>query len=446
MAAYDVVPGLRLAEEEVGTNAVGTVLETRQPLLICGREHFQAAYREFSCYGQPIVHPITRRVEGVLNVCGAVDGDHRFFPTIARKVVKDIEESLALSSPVVQQRLLAVFHAAARRRTSPVMVVGEGLVLATPAALDLLDPVDHAAVRAVAAGAPQVTSTRHRIGLASGRQLEFTCIPVGGGAGVVIELGRVVGGRADRRPSAAGEWPLLLVGESGTGRTTEAACLAGPAARFYDAVDALSTDGERWLSSVCRRLAACRDAVVIENVDLLADATASTIAARISGRASTATAPLILTATISGDRQDPSPSLLAVCQARRVLPPLRERRSDIPRMAAAMLADESGRAPVRLTAPTLALLASQPWRGNLTELRQVLRSVCRVRSAGDVVPSDLPAAYREPPRSLSPIRDAERDVILAAIERAGGNKVKAAQALNVSRSTLYNRMRALKIG
>lgn len=83
----------------------------------------------------------------------------------------------------------------------------------------------------------------------------------------------------------------------------------------------------------------------------------------------------------------------------------------------------------RLTSETLRVLAVQPWPGNLAELRRVTRAVAVVRSAGDIIPSDLPASHRTAPGPYSPFRQAEREVIVAAIEAAVGNKLKAARAL-----------------
>ena len=96
-------------------------------------------------------------------------------------------------------------------------------------------------------------------------------------------------------------------------------------------------------------------------------------------------------------------------------------------------------------ASAMSALAAQPWPGNLAELHRVVRTVATARTAGDIIPGDLPAEYRSGPRPGSPLRQAEREVIVAAIEAAGGNKVKAARALGVSRATIYNRMRALGI-
>ena len=58
----------------------------------------------------------------------------------------------------------------------------------------------------------------------------------------------------------------------------------------------------------------------------------------------------------------------------------------------------------RLTAETLRSLAEQPWPGNLAELRRVIAAVAELRSAGDIIPSDLPASHRGRPAPASPFR------------------------------------------
>nr|WP_237534413.1 helix-turn-helix domain-containing protein [Streptomyces sp. SID3343] len=110
-----------------------------------------------------------------------------------------------------------------------------------------------------------------------------------------------------------------------------------------------------------------------------------------------------------------------------------------------MLADLDVPGRPRFTADSLRVLATQPWPGNLAELRRVVATVASTRPEGDIAPSDLPASHRDAPAPASPFRQAEREVIVAAIEAAGGNKLRAARALSMSRSTLYNRMRVLRI-
>ncbi|MFE7416982.1 helix-turn-helix domain-containing protein [Rhodococcus sp. NPDC057529] len=431
--------GIRLAEDKVGTNAVGTVLESRQPLLVHGAEHFMSAFHEFSCFGHPIMHPITRKLAGVLDVGGGAGEDHRYFAPIARRVVRDIEERMALDTPVTQRKLLAEFHAATRRKDRSVMVVGGGMVLATPAALALLDPADHATVRA-AADAARTSAATHRLTLESGRDVDVTCTPVDGGNSVLVEF---VTARTDRKLESpmVEDWPLLIVGETGTGRTTEAVRASRAESTIVDTADVVQSGEQAWAIALGRELEGDGAVIVIENVHLLTDSMATLVARLVRG----SRRKIVLTSTSSTGVPGIHPSLLGVCAARRDLVPLRRRRHEIPRLARHMLTEEAATSGVRLTTATLQLLAAHEWPGNLAELRRVIRSVALARSAGDIIPTDLPAPYRAVGAPLSPIRHAEREVIVAAIEAAGGNKLKAAQSLGVSRSTLYNRLRVLNI-
>lgn len=442
LARTGIEVGIRMAEDEIGTNAVGTVLEARRPLLVHGLDHYKSAFHGFSCYGYPIINPTTRRLDGVLNVGGSAEEDFRYFAPIAQRLVREIEERLVIGTPTAQRRLLAAFHTATRRKERPVMVVGEGLVLATPRALDLLDPADQAAIRSIAEATAGSTQKR-TFTLQSGRDIEFTCSAVEGGNGVVIEF-TVDRAEVKTTPSTApGDvegWPVLVVGEAGTGRTTEALHLAGRQATLIDAADIAETGEHLWAVRYAHEMQQTGTPLVVENVQCLTESMATLAARLLRGTQR----KVVLTST-SADVPGIHPSLLCLCADRRELVPLRRRRHEIPRLAKHMLDSEGVAADVRLTTTTMQLLAAQSWPGNLSELNRVVRAAARSRSAGDIIPSDLPAPYREAAVALPPIRNAEREVIMAAIEAAGGNKVKAAQSLGVSRSTLYNRLRILKI-
>jgi anaerobic nitric oxide reductase transcription regulator len=152
------------------------------------------------------------------------------------------------------------------------------------------------------------------------------------------------------------------------------------------------------------------------------------------------------------------------------VPSLEERREDIP-ILAAHFADLAGRrlgiGPVRLTDRARAALASADWPGNVRELenvvsRAVLRaSAGRDRRQGAIVdlghldlaaPRPLvPALPPEPapddtPRPLrARVADFEREVILRAVERHGGNWAAAARELGMHRSNLHHLARRLGI-
>ncbi|MYV97765.1 helix-turn-helix domain-containing protein [Streptomyces sp. SID3343] len=437
-----LVLGVELGEDQVGTNAVGTPLEIRQPLTVRKDDHFMEAFRRFGCHGHPVVHPITRRLEGVLDLGGIRDHEYSLVPAFVRRLVRDIEERLLLDSTRRQQRLLAAFQAASRDHRRRVLVVGQGLVLADPPALALLQPADHAAVRACADGAREMGAATLRLPLLSGRTVTLRCVPVDGSDGVLIDI------VADEREGSlvdVGEvtldWPLLVVGEPGSGRTTEAQRAVGRNRSTLDATDVLRQGEQAWITRMTELLALEGPPLIIENIQLLSEPLTALLASRLR-RARRRTT---LTSTPGEHLDGPHASLVALCNARRDLVPLRRRPYEVPRLAEHMLADLDVPGRPRFTADSLRVLATQPWPGNLAELRRVVATVASTRPEGDIAPSDLPASHRDAPAPASPFRQAEREVIVAAIEAAGGNKLRAARALSMSRSTLYNRMRVLRI-
>ncbi|GEM29612.1 Fis family transcriptional regulator [Nocardia neocaledoniensis NBRC 108232] len=437
-----IVPGVELGEDRIGANALGTPLETRRSLLVRADEHYLELFRGFTCYGHPIFHPVTRRLEGVLGIGAKTSADHRLSALLARRMVRDIEERLQRDSPRAQSRLMSAFQAAANRRGRAVVVIGEGLVLATPAAVDLLEPADHAALRACAEAVPVGAQESQTLVLASGRTVRLICQSIEGTEGVLVDItqesGMRRGGVASERPP---RWPLLVVGEAGTGRTTEARDLAGSDAVVLDATDIVLVGDNGWAAQLDAALAGDGPAVVIENIQLLSEQLTALLAQRLRE----ATRDVVLTSTPGAHLDAEHAVLPALCNDRRELVPLRRRRHEVPGLAQQMLAEVTGSSSTRFTAETMRVLASQPWRGNLAELHRVVEVVASVRSAGDIIPADLPASHRGGQAPGSPIREAEREVIMAALEAAGGNKIQAARALGVSRSTLYNRIRALRI-
>jgi hypothetical protein len=270
----------------------------------------------------------------------------------------------------------------------------------------------------------------------------LVCYSIEDADGVLVDITPESGIRRDSAPSnRTPRWPLLVVGEAGTGRTTEARGLAGAAALTLDATDIVLVGDNAWAARLGETLSGDGPAVIIENVQLLSEQLTALLAQRLRET----TRDVVLTSTPGEHLDTVHAALPAVCNDRRELVPLRRRRHEVPALAQQMLTEVSGHTRTRFTAETVRVLASQPWRGNLAELRRVVEVVAGVRSAGDIIPTDLPASHRGGQLPGSPIREAEREVIMAALEAAGGNKLQAARALGVSRSTLYNRIRALRI-
>jgi DNA-binding NtrC family response regulator len=136
------------------------------------------------------------------------------------------------------------------------------------------------------------------------------------------------------------------------------------------------------------------------------------------------------------------------------VPPLRERREDIPLLAAHFIAHFSAEmsfAPPPISAAALAVLAGHAFSGNVRELRNLIESALIASGGREILPAHLrliaavpvaPAAGPAPvpePREDLPLNleNAERVLIRRAINQAGGNIAEAARLLGVHRSRIY---------
>ncbi|MEF8864226.1 MAG: sigma 54-interacting transcriptional regulator [Salinibacter sp.] len=134
--------------------------------------------------------------------------------------------------------------------------------------------------------------------------------------------------------------------------------------------------------------------------------------------------------------------------ARVTLPPLRERRSDLPLLVRTFRREiraETGADVDRVGDDALRRLLEYDWPGNVRELRNALEAAL-IRSSGDVLRAeDLPPEIQEAsPSASSADEGAER--IRAALDQTDGNRTKAAELLGISRATLYRRLNEYDIG
>lgn len=128
--------------------------------------------------------------------------------------------------------------------------------------------------------------------------------------------------------------------------------------------------------------------------------------------------------------------------ARLHLPPLRERREDIPALIEMLIRQtaEPGREK-RFSSKAEDMLCGYDWPGNIRELKNMVK-ICVLTAPGKVIePKDIPrgALMRKSGRSVR-LLDNERELICKALAEAGGNRQLAAQNLGISRRTLYNKL------
>ncbi len=149
------------------------------------------------------------------------------------------------------------------------------------------------------------------------------------------------------------------------------------------------------------------------------------------------------------------------------LPPLRERREDIPYLTAAFVREVSERLQKTLrglTPRAEALLTEASWDGNVRELRNVVERACILTDGEFVTERELaiclppPAPAPQPVAASADVKsgvadkpstdllvNVERDHIQRALVRTGGNKKAAAQMLGLSRRALYRRLERLEL-
>lgn len=141
--------------------------------------------------------------------------------------------------------------------------------------------------------------------------------------------------------------------------------------------------------------------------------------------------------------------------------PLRMRRDDIPMLTRHFLRqfNEKNERKIRgITKEAMKALVEYPWPGNVRELENMLERVA-ILVQGDVIEiGDFPAYITRKERARVPaygpkgayalretLQGSEKEIILQALEHAGGNRKKAAGILDINRTTLYNKMRRHQI-
>ncbi|MEJ2238555.1 MAG: sigma 54-interacting transcriptional regulator, partial [Gemmatimonadales bacterium] len=134
------------------------------------------------------------------------------------------------------------------------------------------------------------------------------------------------------------------------------------------------------------------------------------------------------------------------------LPPLRERREDIPLLAEAFLqriAQQRDQATKRLTPEALEIVLAYDWPGNVRELENALEHAAILSRDSEIDVGMLPGRVREPrglpligekPPDNPTLEVIERAYILWVLQAEGGNKTRAAEVLGIDPSTLYRKL------
>ena len=136
------------------------------------------------------------------------------------------------------------------------------------------------------------------------------------------------------------------------------------------------------------------------------------------------------------------------------VPALRDRREDIPMLAERIrdqLGQELGRAAPRLSAEAMDTLVGRSWPGNIRELRNELERAIMVCASGTIERSDLlagtgPGASLPADFAHGTLDEVERRYVLHVLESEGGHVERTAQRLGIPRSSLYQRLKTYGVG
>jgi transcriptional regulator of acetoin/glycerol metabolism len=502
-------PGFDYGEGAIGTNGVGTVFGSGQPIHIVGPEHFHERLQPFACSGAPIREPISGRVEGVLDVSCLTEHSSPLMHTLVKSAARDIERNLLIDRSQCQQALFETFVRADARSRAAVMAVGGTVVMANIVAQSLLTPAEQASIQNFA----RYLMDRHdrvvdQLDLSTGKvvRIRGTRIVAGSDvAGMVLEItvmaegsipqpgealptpspapadepvdSHAVHNRMTRSPllltrsalSGSGQSPLwkracrdiqaaltnhhalLVMGETGTGKFSLVAEIyhqVNPGGRSV-LIDAVDISRDAYNDAEAAFVAATRPTLYIfRNIDALSTGGVEELNTFLLALADS-DRPVYVAATLSDanvQSELPFRDLLVHFQEAVTVPPLRHRNEDIPAVVGEVLSKVAAGRRARVGPAALRVICRYSWPRNITQLEEALAAALLRRPVGDIQPEDLPGyCHDSARRQLTGLEALERDAIVKALRDSGGNRVQAAATLGIARSSLYRKLKSFGI-
>jgi len=495
-------PGFDYAEGGMGTNGVGTVFESGQPIQIVGPEHFHERLQPFACSGTPIRDPLSGRIEGVLDISCLTEHSSPLMHALVRAAAHDIERNLLIDGSQCQQALFETFVRADARSRGAVMAVGGTVVMANAVAQDLLTPMERATLQD---HARHLMSRQDRsvdqLELSTGKVVRIRGTRIVAGAdiaGMVLEIALVAEAATSTNQTVAvlpvptltmhsgeglnmpllltpstlsgnGQSPLwkracndiasasanhhalLVMGETGSGKFSLLAEIyhrVNPGGRslLIDAVDIspyFYDDAEAALEATNRPTL-----YIFRNIDELSTDGVEALNKFLLALADS-DRPVYVAATLSDANLDsdlPFRDLLVHFQQAVTVPPLRHRIEDVDTVVTQVLNEISQGRNTRVGPAAMRVIRRYSWPRNITQLKEALAAALLRRPVGDIQPEDLPGyCHDSARRQLTGMEALERDAIVKALRDADGNRVQAAATLGIARSSLYRKLKSFGI-
>ena len=480
-----LAPGYSYSEESVGTNGIGTAIETRSPTLVTGAEHYADWLGDFACAGVPIIHPISGVLMGALDLTGWHTAGGPMLATLARSATNQIQTRLLEQSGTAQNALLNVYLRVCRRcPQAGVLAIGDDFVLMNQRLRRGLDAADQAAllehamdgtagqaIRRVDVVLPSGVVVRMRrtddplSELGPGmavfqvhREKQSPDAPAASGARSLPDsLPGLAGSSAPWRRCCTeviecvrnGRW-VVVAGEVGSGRRAllKAAFgqqYPGREPRVFAAADLRDDSPGR--GALRDEVARQGFNVVIRDLDTLSETEQAVIAAILHGRRGSGWVGATV-GSVDENTVDDTPTAAPVMlfEATVDVPALRHRIEDVHDLVPLLIRQVGRGAGPTLSPAAMRQLCKYSWPGNVAQLRQVLRDVVQRQRSGVIDVAQLPPVVRALSRhTLTQLEALERDAIVRSLEDNGGNKKAAASALGISRATIYRKIREFGI-
>jgi transcriptional regulator of acetoin/glycerol metabolism len=468
--------GYSYAEEFVGTNGIGTSLETGRATYIRGAEHYMGTLGRLACAGAPIRDTITGKVVGVIDLtCWASQSNPLLF-ALANSARSQIEDRMSVLTSENETALLETYLRHSHRFPLGVLAIGGDVVLMNPYLRQALDAGDQIALLEHASdirGSDTVSTAL--VELPSGSTAKITAaerIPMRGHGSYVVFQIRLAVEEAARRfgiespirpciPGLAGrssswhrscqqiercyrdqDW-VVLDGEAGSGRAKIAQAVAQHV-NPDKVVRVLRMENFPGAEDLVSELVASTDnddfAIVLADVDCLPDEVLESLVAVLQ---SCAGRGWVAATMNSANHSAPVEMLLLPFFTHTVtVPALRHRIEDLEALVPFLLREITRGADVQLAPEAMRQLGKLPWPGNVAQLRQVLLDTVTQQRSGIIQPEKLPPECRSlARRKLTQIEALERDAIVRSLRDNGGNKADAATALGMSRATIYRKVK-----
>ena len=475
-----LAPGFNYAERSVGTNGIGTALEAGSATQVFGHEHYAEHLENLACAGVPIHDPMSGRLVGVIDLtCWRKDAESLLI-TLARTTAEQIQQELLANYGLREFEVLQAYRQTCRRMSGMVLALTNDATMMNDVARADLDPADQAAVFEFAAETLATVDGGGRrnveVVLPTGTSARLSCQSVGerpAQVGLVVHVKvNEIAARSTRTPNgvamhlpglignapmwlracgqveqtvADGTW-VVIEGEPGTGKQALLRAVQrrrSPAGRTA-VTDAREYDSDTSWMSTLRESLAGSDSVLITHVDtldlaalrMLSSALQAAVLLRAQAR------PLWVAVTIgNGSDRRELDQLLSLFPSTVVVPPLRLRREDVAPLVAFLLAKLGRHGRVTCSPEAMRVMMRSEWPGNVEQLQRLLHDIVQRRRAGTITLADLPPElHSHSRRTLSTLESIERDAIVHSLTDAGGNKVRAARALGMSRATIYRKI------